>query len=224
MSYSAEQYTKLLKDLLPPGMAFRREPGTDLERFLQGAAVELANLDARADVLSVEVNPTTTNELLTDWERTAGLPDRCAGVLEETIQGRRNALIAKLTSTGGQSKSYFIAVAAALGYEITITEYLPFRAGVSRAGDALTNGPWRFFWMVNAPEDTIIYFRAGLSAAGEALASWGNDPLECKINQLKPAHTSLIFSYGRERIDAIFMAADRLYFAANYTVPQNLGD
>lgn len=222
MSYSADQYAQLLKDLLPPGLAFPREPGTDIERFLQGAAVELARVDARAESLAVEVNPATTTELLTDWERAAGLPDRCAGVLEETLQGRRNALLAKLTSIGGQSIEYFISVARALGYEISISEFRPFRAGLSRAGDPLTNGKWRFVWRVNAPEESIIYFRAGLSAAGEALASWGNEPLECKLNQLKPAHTRIIFSYGATEALALFAAADSMSYFANYTLPNLL--
>lgn len=222
MSYTAEQYANLLKDLLPPGMAFPREPGTDIERFLQGAAVELARVDARADVLAVEVNPATTNELLTDWERSAGLPDRCAGVLEETLQGRRNALLAKLTSIGGQSIDYFVSVARSLGYEITISEFRPFRAGLSAAGDPLTNGRWRFVWRVNAPEESIIYFRAGISAAGEPLASWGNEPLECKLNQLKPAHTRIIFSYGAIEQMNLAAAADRMYFFTNYTLPSLL--
>jgi uncharacterized protein YmfQ (DUF2313 family) len=66
-------------------------------------SIELARLDVRASVLPQEVNPAASLELLPDWERVAGLPDKCSGVLEETLQGRRNALLTKLTSTGGQS-------------------------------------------------------------------------------------------------------------------------
>ncbi|MNJ68827.1 hypothetical protein D3C77_651150 [compost metagenome] len=83
-----------------------------------------------------------------------------------------------------------------LGYTITIEEFRPFRAGLAAAGDALTNGGWAFTWRVHAPEVAVIPFRAGLSAAGEQLRAWGNDTLECKINQLKPAHTVALFAYG----------------------------
>jgi len=196
MAHSAEEYASLLKNLLPPGIAFPREPGTNIEQVLLGCAVELARMEARADTLAVEVNPLDTNELLTDWERAAGLPDKCSGALETTIQGRRAALIAKLTSTGGQSEAYFIDVAASLGYTITITTFQPFRVGISAVGDALTNGAWQYAWQINAPETTVVSFRVGLSAAGEALRTWGNDTLECKIRQLAPAHTVPIFSYG----------------------------
>jgi uncharacterized protein YmfQ (DUF2313 family) len=222
MAHTPGQYKDLLLNLLPPGAAFPREPGTNLERVLLGCAEEFSRLESRADTLAIDVNPLDTSELLSDWERAAGLPDKCAGTLETTIQGRRNALAAKLASVGGQSKAYFIEVARQLGYEITITEFRPFRAGISRAGDPLTNGDWIYTWQVNARETTIIDFRAGLSAAGEPLRAWGNDSLECKINQLKPAHTFALFGYGAIEAEEIYLAADRLFYVANYVMPDDL--
>lgn len=195
MARTAEQYREQLKSLLPPGRAIPREPGTSLESLLHGMAEEMARIDARGIALLVEVNPITTNELLPEWESVARLPDNCTGTLEETLQGRRNALAAKLSSIGGQSAAYFISVAASLGYTVTIEEFRPFRAGSSAAGDALTNGDWVFTWRVHAPETTVISFRAGRSAAGEPLASWGNDLLECKLSEIKPAHTIVQFAY-----------------------------
>ncbi|PTT04323.1 YmfQ family protein [Pseudomonas sp. HMWF006] len=193
---TAADYLEQLKALLPPGQAFPRESGTTLHNLLDGMSVELARADSRAETLPEEANPATTIELLGDWERVVGLPDKCSGALEETLQGRRSALLAKLTSTGGQSPSYFIQLAATLGYTVTIEEFKPFRAGHSSAGDPLTNGPWAFTWVVRAPAVSITYFRSGQSASGEPLRTWGNDTLECKINQLKPAHTIALFAYG----------------------------
>lgn len=193
---TAADYLEQLKTLLPPGQAFPREAGTTLHRLLDGMSIELARVDARGEALPLEANPSTASEMLSDWERVAGLPDKCAGVLEETLQGRRNALVSKLASTGGQSEDYFIGVAAALGYQVTVEEFRPFRAGLSVAGDTISNGPWVFTWRLHAPLVTIIPFRAGQSVAGERLRSWGNDTLECKLNQIKPAHTILLFAYG----------------------------
>lgn len=219
MAHTLEEYAQQLKDLLPPGLAFNREPGTNLEKILLGCAAEFVRTEDRADFLAVDVVPITTLELLPDWERVAGLPDKCSGELEQTIQGRRNALVAKLSSTGGQSIGYFIEVARQLGYVIEIQEFRPFRAGISAAGDALTNGDWVYTWKIEAPETTIIEFRAGISAAGEPLRSWGNGALECKLNQLKPAHTVVLFGYGSIEQQAIFLAADALKYSANYTIP-----
>lgn len=193
---TAADYLEQLKTLLPPGQAFPREAGTTLHDLLDGMSIELARVDGRGEALPVEANPASTNELLSDWERVAGLPDKCSGVLEETWQGRKNALLAKLTGTGGQSAAYFIELAASLGYTVTIEQFRPFRVGMSRAGDSLTNGPWVFTWLIRAPEVTATSFRVGQSAVGERLRTWGNDTLECKINQLKPAHTIALFAYG----------------------------
>lgn len=217
MAHTVDEYGNLLKNLLPPGTAFPREPGTDLEKVLLGCAAELSRLESRADALAIDVNPLDTNELLTDWERAAGLPDKCAGTLETTVQGRRNALIAKLNATGGQSIAYFISVAAQLGYTITIDTYNPFQVGISTVGQALTNGAWAFAWRINAPEQSIIVFKVGLSTVGEALRTWGNDALECKIRQLGPAHTVPIFAYGNSSLDLLFDSGSYLLNQQNST-------
>lgn len=196
MAYDASQYRAQLKALLPPGKSMSRDPGTTLDALLDAMAQELARLDGRGDRLITEAVPSSTNELLTDWERVAGLPDPCEAGQETTLQHRRNALVSKLSGRGGQSPSYFIALAAALGYEVTITEFRPFRAGLSNAGEPISNGDWIFTWRINAPAVTIVEFRTGQSAAGEPLRSWGNTVLECRMDNFKPAHTILQFAYG----------------------------
>lgn len=196
MGFTADQYREQLKALLPPGRAFPRERGSTLDDLLDAMAQEFARLDARADRLTTEAVPSTTAEMLADWERVAGLPDSCSGLLADTQQGRRNDLVSKLVSRGGQSIAYFKEVAEALGFEIEIEEFRPFRAGWSQAGDQLTNGDWIFTWRVRAPSVTVNHFRAGVGAAGEPLATWGNEGLECRILHYKPAHTKVIFAYG----------------------------
>ncbi|ETK18092.1 putative phage tail protein [Pseudomonas sp. FH1] len=193
---TAADYLEQLKTLLPPGQAFPREAGTTLHSLLDGMSIELARVDARGEALPLEAIPSSSSELLVDWERVAGLPDKCSGVLEETLQGRKNVLLAKLSSTGGQSAAYFVELAASLGYVVTIEQFRPFRVGLSSVGDALTNGAWVFTWRIKAPAVTVTSFRVGQSAVGERLRTWGNDTLECKINQLKPAHTIALFAYG----------------------------
>ena len=192
---TADQYRQQLVALLPKGAAWVRQNTTRLAKLLDAMAQELARLDRRADELVRESDPRSTSEMLPDWERVCGLPDPCVGELG-TVQQRRNAVIARLTGTGGASPQFFIDLSASLGFDVTITEFRPFRAGMSAAGDALTNGPWVFTWRVNAPADTITPFRAGGGAAGEPLRAWGNDRLECVLSRVKPAHTHLLFGYA----------------------------
>ena len=197
MAYSRDQYRDQLHALLPPGRAFPQDPGTTLDALLDAMAAELARVDGRGDDLLREAIPVTTSEMLTDWERVAGLPDNCSGLLPPTMQARRADLISKLTATGGQSPAYFIAVARALGFDVRITEFRPFRAGETPVGGALTNGDWAYTWRVKGPETSVQVFRVGLSAAGEPLAWWGNSSLECRLRKIKPAHTILQFAYDQ---------------------------
>jgi uncharacterized protein YmfQ (DUF2313 family) len=165
--------------LLPPGDAFGGPGAADL---CAGIGAAFAELHARLYQLSeVELWPDTTNACLPDWEFDYGLPD-CCTPLAPTLAGRRAALAAKIASRGGQSKAYFIAVAAALGFTITITE-----------GAAST-----FTWTVHVSGAfTPILFRAGNSGAGDLLTAYRpNAELECVLNQIKPAHTILNFAYG----------------------------
>lgn len=122
--------------------------------------------------------------------------DQCEINQEQTLQERRGALLSRLGGTGGQSREFFIALAAYLGFTITITEFRPFRVSISHAGDALYDDSWRHVWRVNGPDTTVFEFRAGLSAVGEPLRKWGNELLECVMNRIKPAHTVLLFGYG----------------------------
>ena len=195
MAAGPEQYRVLFEQLLPPGGAMAREDGSTTRGVLAALAEEFARADCRADDLVDEADARTTSELITDWERVAGLPDECSD-LGDTLQLRRAALVAKITARGGQSRRFFIDVAAALGFAVTITEFRPFQTGVSTAGEALYDEDWRFAWRVNGPETTVREFRTGESAAGEPLRDWGNDLLECVLARVKPAQTALQFAYG----------------------------
>jgi uncharacterized protein YmfQ (DUF2313 family) len=176
---NAAHYLSQLQALLPPGVALSVGADGVLTDLLRALADELARVDGRGEVLIAEADPRTTSELLADWERVAGLPDPCTGPLA-TLQERRAALVVKLTATGGASPAYFVAVAAAIGYAITITER--------------PEGPNT--WRVNAPAVTVTTFKAGQNAAGDPLAWWGDELLECVIRRLNPAHLRVIFSYG----------------------------
>lgn len=185
----------MLMDLLPEGKAWPKFPGTFLYGAMEGLAEELARLDARGERLIIESDPRQSDELLPDWERVCGLPDECRRETS-TVATRRNDVVARLTQNGSINKAYYIQLAEYLGYEITIYEYRPFRAGLSSAGDPVCNQPWAYVWQVNAPAVTGVFFVAGGSSAGDALAVYENEALECSINKRKPAETLVLYSYG----------------------------
>ncbi len=181
MGLTGPDYRRQLQALLPIGAAWPRAVGATLTRFLDAVAEEFARIDLRRNQLFDEADPNTTSELLGDWERVAGLPDNCIGKLRGTQQARRQDLVAKLSATGGATAAYLVAAALEAGFDIEIEELY---------GEANQHK-----FRVVAGETALIFFTADFSFADEPLVDWGNDNLECLINQLKPAHTVALFYY-----------------------------
>lgn len=193
-SAGAARIRRMLQKLLPRGLAWPRLSGTVLGRLLEGMGVEIWRVEQRALELLREADPRTTAELLADWERVAGLPDPCTGPLE-SASARRAALVARLGSLGGQSRAFFIGLAASLGYTVTLAEFDAFQAGLP-VGQPLNGEDWEYAWQVNAPGVSVRDFQVGLGVAGDALRDWGNELLECAFARAKPAHTVVIFAYS----------------------------
>ena len=185
MVVTATDYLRSLQALLPQGLAWTREDDANLTLLLLAFADEFARVDARAMALVDEADPRTTFELLADWERVAGLPDSCV-VVEQNIAQRRAALVARLTTVGGQT--------AANGYTITSSEY-DFLFDVTDLVDALVYGyPWQFAF--NVQSALLGVFELSVSdGVSDALATWSNTGIECIINRYKPAHTLAVFTY-----------------------------
>ncbi|WP_110972134.1 YmfQ family protein [Pseudomonas huaxiensis] len=182
-----------LRLLLPPEAYDGAAPV--LSSLLAADARALEGAQLSGDLLYSRVWPESA-EALADWERVLGLPDPCVVNEGHTVGQRIAAVIAKLQSPGGQSRGFFIQLAASLGYNISITEFRPARAGVAVAGDAVNGDSWTSSWMINAEAVGVFVARAGSAAAGEALAVWGNELLECRMESMRPAHTTIVFSYG----------------------------
>lgn len=195
MVLTETDYLRQLQALLPPGPAWPKDDDATLTRLLGALAAELARVDGRAQQLVEEADPRTVAELFADWERVAGLPDACAQAFggDQTMAQRRAALVGRLTTLGGQSPAYFIGLAATLGYAITITE---FRAHCVNddVECPLYDTAWNFAWQVNAALNTVTAITVD-STVEDPLAAWGNALLECVIKRLKPAQTTVLFSY-----------------------------
>lgn len=190
----SEHYLSQLQALLPPGLAWPRDPDATLTQLLDAFAEEFARVDQRADDLIEEADPRTTHELLPDWERVAGLPDPCAPA-EQTIAQRQAALTGKLTLVGDQSRQYFIDIATALGYVgATIDEYRPMTCN-DDCNDALWSEGDRFAWQINLPYTGGTFIANCNSDCNAPLQAWGDTAVECRINRYKPAHTTAIFAY-----------------------------
>ena len=185
-------HAALLAALLPP--VSYAASGPHLAASLQMEGRELDRLQEKAAHAAGGLRPFLFQEWLEEYERVYGLPGPCSRG-EQLLQERIAVLAAALLERGGISAAWIRRYAALAGYEVAVQEYRPFRAGHSRAGDALTNGDWIFAFLVIARGDACRTFRAGQSVAGEALRTWGDSILECIINWRKPAHTVALVAY-----------------------------
>jgi uncharacterized protein YmfQ (DUF2313 family) len=192
--YAAPDYVAAMLALGRRGRAWSMDPGTVRVAVMTGLAQHYVRSGARTVNLITDAFPASTIELLPEWEASLGLPDPCSDQ-PQTLQQRQAAVLSRFIGAGGQTIAYYTAVASALGYAITITEFVPFRAGASCAGTPCGDA-YAHTWQVNAPTFTVGSFRAGASAAGEPLRWWGNTALQCTLRSLAPAHTTLLFSYS----------------------------
>ena len=195
MGMTSADYLNQLQALLPQGPAWARDPDAVLTRLLSALSEEFARIDARAGQVSDEADPRNTTELLVDWERVAGLSalSPLDGSLLSTDQRRAN-LVSRITERGGQSPAYYIAMAARMGFVITITEFKEWSVGDS-VDAPLYGFDWNFAWRVNAPAVTAQEWSVD-STVDDPFAIWFEGLLlERALLDDKPAHTILLINY-----------------------------
>lgn len=184
----------LLKRLLPPVAYDPNAPVVSVELSADGAALDTAQVSA--DRLIDESDPRLTSELLADWERVLGLPDGCAGTALVTVSQRRARVLEKLRKVRGQSRQFYLDMAANLGYaSASITEFRPMSCG-DPCGSAVYGEEWRFVWRVNVDNTLTVYEMRCGDPCNSPLRSWHSSELQCRLNKLKPAHTTVLMNYG----------------------------
>lgn len=190
-----ENYRAQLAALLPTGLAWPREPDSTLQRLLAGWAESFARLDARAQELVSESDPRQAQALLPDWARVAGVPDACVDDAP-TSDALRAQLLRRLTGLNSPTPAYFVDLAAAFGFAITITEFAPTTVE-DDVDAAILDLEWACAWQVNTTLEGGVSEISVEDDVETPLETWNNNAaLECLINRAKPAHTTIIYSYA----------------------------
>lgn len=204
-------YRTVITKLLPIGKAWNK---VREHRLFVGLAVEFARIfDRGQDFLNKELYPGTADELLPDWEQLVGLPDECTPEGLD-IDGRRQQVLQKMSTLGGANAQYFQDLATLAGFNAIVTNYRPFRTGISRVGEPLSNDfdirfrvgtgrvgqvlrntGWRFWFQVNVEATNLTRFRVGYGRVGQALVTFSNPLFECTVRKLKPAHAAPFFTF-----------------------------
>ncbi|MFC3340673.1 YmfQ family protein [Paracandidimonas soli] len=195
MKTEGDYYRQLLQ-LLPLGPAWDSDLNPGVHGVLRAAAREFARIDARADDLLGEMVPTGVRELLPDWERVMGLPDRCTAVQPQFWQ-RRAEVVRRFGAVGEQRPAYFIQIAALMGYPgARVIEHRAPRFGRSRFGAARW-GTWgqQFIWTLQLGMRQARGLRWGAAMWGNRFGVIPGDEIECVIRRYAPSHTVVFFEY-----------------------------
>ena len=172
-----------------PHMAPRRGGRLDQAFGLLGGGVGPRG-HPRDDLLD-EVDPTTTLEMLTDFERVCGLPANALTARKAWSKGGARSWPSS-PAGAGKRRPILSSLPRAWAMKTEIEEFRPFRVGSRpESGPTARHGP------MPADERAACHHQPfhGGQLAGERLASWGNEKLECYIADKSPAHTELLFGY-----------------------------
>jgi len=195
---TGEDYAGVLRKLLPRGRVWLREDDGTQAAVLNALGVTAENIDSAALTLIAAAFPASATEFLYEWNQTLGLPDPCFGPFSNDIENRQQ-IVAKFISTGGQSIPYFVALAASLGYTITIDEY--YQHTVTRPVTAPIYGEdWPFTWSVNVLGVPPPHWHHVDDPVHDPLSSYIATPnetaLACLLRRYAPAHTVIVFNYS----------------------------
>jgi len=194
MSRTAQSIASNLRAKWPMGYAAPRQGGI-MDALYLGFADGLADGEAAAERVYQEVHPRDADVLLGDFERVLG-SDPCGyDSSDDSLDKRQARAWSRWVATGGQSIAYFTQLAANLGVAIEVQEFWPSIAGDMVAGGTLVPEGEQFIWLVKLALHNPDWFLAGRNEAFEPLFSFDISDIECVLHRLKPAHTTLIFSY-----------------------------
>ncbi len=154
-----------------------------MQKVIFGMADEPSRIEGRAGDLYDEKDVRTAIELLAEHELDFGLPDEGDQISSITAE-RQRELESALLNVGQQFKEYYIDIAAALGYTITIEEFTPFWSGLGGAGDPVGIQNNLFFWKVLIALSSVTY-------SSEVNIT----KLINKINKSAPGHTHTLFDF-----------------------------
>ena len=187
---SSEEYQAALLDLFPPGPAFPRNAASVRGKLMLAIGDGLSRAEQLAhDLVVREGDPRSATFMFPDWVAMTGVEPQPTHA--ETLA----LVMARIQGLGGQSADYFVAIAAALGFTITVVKHRPRRHGAPM-GPPHAGRDWAFVWDVISPLTTRHMRNHGTARMGEPYSTWGNAVLERIIRRYAPAHTLVRFIYS----------------------------
>lgn len=195
--YTVDEQALMLAKHLPTNRVW--ESGWDFDepfgQLLKGLAVEFYRYQILCKQIIVEMDINKADALLIEWEKSLGLPDDCFRLSPpETIEKRRQVVIAKLTKYGGvQTASDFVRVANLFDFDIAVLPgsavgFFPLEFPISFFTDGRTATHTVFIQMIGRVQSDSFFplpFPIPFSSGGITF-------LRCLFETLIPANVRLI--------------------------------
>ncbi len=191
----AEQ-TKILTGYLPEGKAYLAKsiPDSNLYKFLRACAFSYLSLNGDIEAMFDELDPTTTEDLISEWEREFGIPDDCLDVAA-TLEERRNNIIAKIKMDGVTTVEDFEALADVFDIPVQVSPGYDFSALPFILGESVLGGSDIYFTMfVDFPESFDVN-RLPFTLGVDKLGSFSSNIVQCLFDKLKPADVQAIYRF-----------------------------
>lgn len=169
--------------LLPTGDAWPRLESASLPEVVGAASAEFARVEASTDVFRAEMDPAQADALLPEWERALSLPDACGS--PTTDDGRRGAIVARLTGGGTNNRAAIEAAILAFDADTVLADVIwhsQFEMGTDGAtmGSPIGSDPW-------AAAVTLV-----IETTNPSLDEAG---LECVLNGMRRGHAIFLFQH-----------------------------
>lgn len=194
-THSHVAMAKFFADFLPSGDAWAAKniSDTNFYKLILGLSKNLVRIEQLINLVFNEIEPTTTEALISLFEEMVGIPDDCFSN-KETLERRRKQVIFKLTVKCDTAQSFidianYWGYACAIGDPSLITYPLEY--------------PMIYTSYMELANTLIIYLPISLGSVDTYPLEYpwiystqgGTNFLECIFNRLKPATLKLIFSY-----------------------------
>ena len=201
LGYSADDYYKAMKALLPRGPAWELDDHTTLMSMLYVAAQEFSQIDALIKKLIDESDPRDAQVTLSEWFTQWGIPDECLKNIDNpSIDLYRKVLVTKIATLGMSFGELVALIARSLDYQnVSIQNFNTFTTR-SNCSQALYDDDWKAYFMTITVDK---YNKKEFTTAWDAsrpLAEWGDQLFECMVKSLAPCHANVIFLYGKSEL------------------------
>jgi len=127
-AYSADDYKRLLKSLLPRGVLWLAPTDGLIDKLLSALGIELNRVDVRTFDVRNEVYPITTDELINEHNEDLGLPEPMFFNANNDVVQRDRITKRHTMRADTVSAEYYEALAEDWNYDILIQEFSPYLA------------------------------------------------------------------------------------------------